>query len=312
MQASRQEAEGSRARIPPGPPKYLSLQPIGSLGTCNKIRGSGESESNMLMRDALRIDPSAVKNIISRFLKAQIRASGTEGVVLGMSGGIDSSVVATLCSDSLGQDGVIGLLMPSETTPSQDMQDAESLGEALRIRQEVIEIQSLEKTFERVCGSFDSTNRIAKGNLQPRFRMVTLYYYANKLNRIVVGSGNRSELLVGYFTKYGDGGVDILPIGDLYKTQVRQLATFLDIPEAIIQKAPSAGFWLDQTDEEELGVKYEILDLILYGLIDLKMDCEEIVQELKVPLVTVEKVSRMLNVSQHKRRMPPIPSLRLI
>jgi NAD+ synthase len=266
----------------------------------------------MLTRDALRIDSPAVKNIISEFLKAQIRASGTEGVVLGMSGGIDSSLVAALCSDCLGEGGVIGLLMPSETTPSQDMQDAESLGETLGIRQEVVEIQSLGNTFVKVCGSFDSTNRIAKGNLQPRFRMVVLYYYANKLNRIVVGSGNRSELLVGYFTKYGDGGVDILPIGDLYKTQVRQLATFLDLPEVIIQKAPSAGFWPNQTDERELGVEYEILDLILHGLIDLKMDCEEIAEELKVPRATVDKVSRMVDASQHKRQMPSIPSLNLV
>jgi NAD+ synthase len=262
---------------------------------------------NMLTKDALRINPSAVQKSICNFIKAQIQSSGTEGVVIGMSGGIDSSLVAALCSNALGQEGVLGLLMPSETTPPQDMRDARSLGEALQIDQEVVEIQSLGKTFTEICGSFNSTDLLAKGNLQPRFRMLILYYYANRLNRLVVGSGNRSELLVGYFTKYGDGGVDILPIGDLYKTQVRQLATFLDLPEVIIMKPPSAGFWPGQTDEGELGIKYEVLDFILYGLLDLKMDCEEIAEALQVPLATVGRVLKMNENSEHKRRLPPIP-----
>jgi len=264
----------------------------------------------MLTSNALHIQPSAVKENISNFLKTQIEASETSGVVLGMSGGIDSSVVAALCTDALGPDRVLGLLLPSETTNPKDMEDAKSLGSTLQIEQEVVDIQPLVEAFMKTCPGFDPTNRIAGGNLQPRFRMTTLYYYANRLNRLVAGSGNRSELLVGYFTKYGDGGVDILPIGDLYKTQVRQLATFLKLPDPIIRKPPSAGLWSGQTDEGEMGIKYETLDLILHGLVDLKMNHKEIADALAIPIGTVDKVYRMIKNSEHKRWMPPIPRLR--
>lgn len=262
----------------------------------------------MLKKDVLHIDSPAVKKNISSFLKTQIQTSGTKGVVLGMSGGIDSSVVAALCVDALGSDGVLGLLMPSETTNPQDMDDAKSLGEVLQIKLEVVDIRPLLKAFSEGCPRFDPANRIAKGNLQPRLRMLTLYYYANTLSRLVVGTGNKSESLVGYFTKYGDGGVDLLPIGDLYKTQVRQLAAYLRIPERIIQKPPSAGFWLGQTDEGELGIEYELLDLILYGLVDLRMDHREIAKAVGASFETVERVSGMLKNSEHKRRMPPMPT----
>jgi len=262
----------------------------------------------MLKKHVLHMDSPAVKRNISSFLKTQIQTSGRKGVVLGLSGGIDSSVVAALCVDALGSDGVLGLLIPSGTTNPQDMDDAKSLGEVLQVELEVVDIRPLEKTFSEVCPRFAPSNRVAKGNLQPRFRMLTLYYYANTLNRLVVGTGNRSELLVGYFTKYGDGGADILPIGDLYKTQVRQLAAFLRIPERIIQKPPSAGFWLGQTDEGELGIEYELLDLILYGLVDLEMDYGAIAKAVGVSSETVERVSGMLKNSEHKRRMPPIPT----
>ncbi len=265
----------------------------------------------MLSKGVLHIDSPAVKKNISDFLKSQVEASGANGVVLGMSGGIDSSVVATLCANALGPDGTLGLLMPSETTDPQDMADARSLGETLRIEQELVDIQPLVKAFAKSCPRFDSSNRIANGNLQPRFRMLTLYYYANRLNRLVVGTGNRSELLVGYFTKYGDGGADILPIGDLYKTQVRELAGFLCVPDRIIQKSPSAGFWFGQTDEGELGVEYEVLDLILHGIVDLKMEHAEIAESLKVSSKIVKKVSGMLKNSEHKRHVPPIPASRL-
>jgi len=245
-------------------------------------------------------------------LKVQIRVAGASGVVLGISGGIDSSVVAALCADALGSDKVLGLLLPSETTDPKDMDDARSLCEALRIEQEVVKIGPLVKTFAEVCPHFDASDRVARGNLQPRFRMLTLYSYANRLNRLVAGSGDRSELLVGYFTKYGDGGVDMLPIGDLYKTQVRQLAPFLGIPERVVQKASSPGFWSGQTAEGELGIKYEILDLVLHGLVDLKMEREDICEALKISPETVDKVAWRIKNSEHKRSMPPSPQLRSI
>jgi NAD+ synthase len=266
----------------------------------------------MLTKESLRIDSPAVKRCVSNFLRLQVQISGASGVVLGISGGIDSSVVAALCADALGSDKVLGLLLPSETTDPRDMDDANSLAEVLQIGQEVVEIGALAKAFAEVCPHFDESDRVARGNLQPRFRMLTLYSYANRLNRIVAGSGDRSELLVGYFTKHGDGGVDILPIGDLYKTQVRQLAPLLDIPERIVQKASSPGFWSGQTAEGELGIKYEVLDLVLHGLVDLKMEREAICEVLKISPETVDKVAWRIKNSEHKRSMPPSPQLRFI
>jgi len=265
----------------------------------------------MLCEDTLSINASATKKNVFAFLRNQMGVSQAGGLVLGMSGGIDSSVVATLSAQALGPDKVLGLVMPSGTTDPQDMQDARDLGESLQIEQELVDIRSLEKAFTEVCPHFDSKDPISKGNLQPRFRMLVLYYYANKLDRLVVGSGNRSELLVGYFTKYGDGGVDMLPIGDLYKTQVRQLARSLDIPAPIIQKPPSAGFWPGQTDEGEMGIEYLTLDLILHGIVDLKMDRAEVAKALNIPEEMVKKVLQMIENSQHKRELPPIPKLRL-
>jgi len=136
-----------------------------------------------------------------------------------------------------------------------------------------------------------------------------LYYHANDLNRLVVGTGNRTELLVGYFTKYGDGGVDILPIGDLYKTEVRLLASQIGVPLEIIKKPPTAGLWAGQTDEEELGIKYEILDKILYLMVDKNLDDNEIAQKLKIPINEVLRIKMKINNSQHKSEPAQSPGL---
>ncbi|MEW5760546.1 MAG: NAD(+) synthase, partial [Candidatus Thermoplasmatota archaeon] len=146
------------------------------------------------------------------------------------------------------------------------------------------------------------------GNLKARIRMLLLYAYANSKNLIVVGTGNKTELLCGYFTKFGDGGADILPIGDLYKTQVREMARFLEIPEKIINKVPSAGLWKGQTDEDELGIKYEKLDKILYG-IELGLDKNEISNKVELPIKEVERIMNMVELTKHKRKFPLIPKI---
>lgn len=134
-----------------------------------------------------------------------------------------------------------------------------------------------------------------------------LYYHANILNRLVVGTGNRTELLVGYFTKFGDGGVDILPIGDLYKTDVRNLATHLRVPENIIKKAPTAGLWAGQTDEEELGMKYEVLDKLLQMRVDKRMDLVQIAEKLEIPVDEVLRIEMKVKNSEHKLKPAPLP-----
>ncbi len=263
--------------------------------------------SRLLDRTLLRIDEKTTSEKIRKFVREQVHRSGREGVVVGMSGGIDSSVVTTLCTEALGSSRVLGLLMPTKVSADEDTEDARQLGLQLDILQDKIEIESIVEAFKNALGVNDHDDQISVGNLMPRIRMTTLYYYANSRNMLVAGTGNRSELLIGYFTKYGDGGVDILPIGNLFKTQVRQIAQFLHLPKRIVSKKPSAGLWRGQTDEEEIGIEYETLDLILYGLVDLKLRPEIIMKEMDLTERTIKNVFDMITRSGHKLQTPPSP-----
>lgn len=186
---------------------------------------------------------------------------GCKGVVLGMSGGIDSSVVAVLCKYAF-PDNILGIIMPCHSNDI-DREHAQNLADKFTIPVKTVGLDEVYNTFKKaVFFNGKDLDRIksAESNIKPRLRMVTLYYYANLFNYTVVGATNRSELEVGYFTKYGDGGVDIMPIAMLVKMQVQQLAVYLGIPPEILNKAPSAGLWDGQTDEEEMGLLYEELD----------------------------------------------------
>lgn len=261
---------------------------------------------------SLDINPKLISEEIVSFIREKVKEANANGVVVGLSGGVDSSTVAFLSVKALGPEKVLGLIMPTDITPKEDIDDAENVAKSLKIKYEIINFSSILKAFKEVlkeCEHFSEGNIVAFGNIHARVRMILLYYHANALNRLVAGTGNKSELLVGYFTKYGDGGVDILPIGDLYKTQVRQLAKFLGVPEKIILKTPSAGLWKGQTDEGEIGVTYDLLDKILYGMVDLKMDPKPLSEILKVPVETIMKVKEMMLKSEHKRNMPPIAKI---
>ena len=187
---------------------------------------------------------------ISSFIESSLIESNTQGLVIGLSGGLDSSTTAKLCAQVVNKDKILGLIMPSQTTSQEDVDDAVKLAEETGIKHKIIPIDPLIEPVQDVCSRSenDENYKLAGANLKARMRMVVLYYHANALNRLVVGTGNRTELLVGYFTKYGDGGVDILPIGGLYKTDVRRLASYLDVNEDIIHKDPTAGLWPGQTD----------------------------------------------------------------
>lgn len=263
-----------------------------------------------LTKDSLKLDFSLAKQKIVKFILRHVKKAGVEGVVVGLSGGVDSSTVASLCVSALGVDKVLGLIMPSTTTSYEDVNDAKLIAENLGIKYEVIDISPIEEKFLALCNHKDLSNKVATGNIKPRIRMTILYYHANLLNRLVVGTGNKTEILVGYYTKYGDGGVDILPLGGLYKTQVRWLAEYLKIPNHIIWKTPTAGLWVGQTDEEELGVKYDILDLILHGLVDLKMKTWEVAENIGVEIETVNKVLKMIKNSEHKRKPIPVANIK--
>lgn len=246
---------------------------------------------------------------ICNFIKDKVSEIGAEGLVIGLSGGIDSSVVAYLCARAVGRDKVLGLILPSKTNSPQDMEDAVKVAEELKLKYKTLYIDDALKDFTKMCPEC-SENKLANGNLMSRMRMMILYYHSNSMNRIVAGTGNRTELLVGYFTKYGDGGVDILPIGDLYKTEVWQIADYLGVPKSIIKKDPTAGLWPGQTDEKEMGIKYEDLDEILYLMIDECLSAEKVAERLQISEKEVLRINKMVNSSKHKLELPPIPKIR--
>ena len=230
------------------------------------------------------------------WIKEKTVAAGGKGVVLGMSGGLDSSVVAVLCHRAFPKN-VLGVVMPCYSDP-EDKEHALAVASKFSIpTREVVLDPVFDTLLHALSGDKVETgaNRLAEANLKARLRMLTLYCFANQLEYMVAGAGNRSELSVGYFTKYGDGGADILPLGNLVKSQVRELAGFLDIPQPIIDKPPSAGLWRGQTDEGELGISYEELDRYL------------VTSEASGGLR--QKIESMIAASAHKRLPPPVASL---
>jgi NAD+ synthase len=206
---------------------------------------------------------SKIMRVVSQFIKSEVSRRKSKGVVIGMSGGVDSSVAACLAVNALGAEKVYGLILPdSSVTPQNDTTDAEKLAKKLKIKHKVIEVGKVKNQLLR---NFPK-NKLARANFLVRLRMSILYYYAAVMNRLVLGTGDKSELRLGYFTKYGDGAVDLMPIGDLYKTEVRELAEFLHIPLKITTKKSSARLWRGQTTEGEIGLAYEQIDSILKQL----------------------------------------------
>ncbi len=263
----------------------------------------------MVSLDDLRLEWKDVVERISGFVKGMVAGAKSNGVVLGVSGGVDSAVTAYLMARSLGKDRVMALIMPdSEVTPNEDIEDALLVVRELGVKYEIIEISSIVRAFSETK-IFKWGDKVAVGNLRARIRMALLYFVANTKNLLVVGTGDRSEILLGYFTKYGDGGVDFLPIGDLYKTQVRWLGEYLGVPENIVKKPSSPRLWEGQTAEGELGLPYEKIDLILHSLFDLRLDVKMVYS-----MFGEEAVNRVLDLhskSAHKRTMPPIVRVRL-
>ncbi|MFA4934118.1 MAG: NAD+ synthase [Candidatus Omnitrophota bacterium] len=231
-----------------------------------------------------------MKNKIISWIKQQVKDAGAKGIVMGLSGGIDSAVVAALCKAAVGKNNLLVLFMPCNSH-AEDLKDAKLVAKVLGLKSKLIDLSGLYNNFLRIL---PKAGGLARGNLKPRLRMSTLYYFANKLNYLVCGTGNKSELLVGYFTKYGDGGVDILPIADLFKRQVCKLAQELGIPQNIIVKPPTAGLWQGQTDEGEMGITYNELDNILDNF------CNKNKQA--AGKIKVDKIMRMHKKSEHKRK----------
>jgi NAD+ synthase len=257
----------------------------------------------------LSVNPQVVKKKLSAFIKQKARDAGADGVVIGLSSGIDSSTNAFLCAEALGAANVLGVSMPEGgVTNAADICDAKEVAVKLGIGYRAVDIASTIDVLRRSIIDFKFDERLPAANLKPRVRMAILYYYANSMNRLVAGSGNRSEFRAGYFTKYGDGAADIAPIGCLYKTQVKQLAAHLGVQQKIIDKIPTAGLWRGQTDESELGLPYEKLDMIYAGL-DLKLSHGAIAKAAGVKLKDVERFIERERKTAHKLKVPEIPKL---
>jgi NAD+ synthase len=240
---------------------------------------------------------------IHQFLRAHGLGEGNRGLVVGLSGGVDSALVARLARDAVGEKNVLGVLLPDARFSSELRVETEEYARDLGLETVTLPIDGVERAYRELLP--DVRDRVTLGNLSPRIRMTVLYSLARERGRLVAGTGNKSELLLGYFTKYGDGGVDLLPIGDLYKTEVREAAARLGLPARIRDRAPTAGMWEGQTDEEELGMPYSELDQILYGLERLRTE-EEIADAVGLPLDRVRAVAHRVAASRHKRRPPPI------
>jgi NAD+ synthase len=255
------------------------------------------------MPAVLDLDWSEVEKRITRFIKDYVEKSEAEGIVLGLSGGIDSSTVAALSAQAIGGHKVLGVMLPEKETHNvTDIKYARLVAEEFGLKTETIDITNTLQAFYDSTPVFDSADKVSKGNIKARTRMIYIYYYANRLGMLVCGSSDKSETMMGYFTKWGDVAADISPIMDLYKTQVRKLAQHIGLPEKIVAKPSSPTLWPGQLAEEELGVKYEQLDLILYGL-EHFMKPEEIEAELHVEKQLVDKIRRRWLLSEHKRRM---------
>jgi len=244
-------------------------------------------------------------------IKQYFSKTGAKKGIIGISGGVDSSVTLALLIRAIGNENIFALLLPhGKITPKQDVNDAIELVESYGVNYEIIEIDNVVNKFmEELEGKNIEINNIVRGNIIARSRMIILYSYANAHRGLVVGSGDKSELLIGYFTKYGDGGVDILPIGDLYKLQVRELAIHLGLDEKIAYKPSSPGLWPGQTAESELGISYNIIDSILYAFIEMKLPLEQLIKIKDINQEVILSIIQRVLKTEHKRRFPFIPKL---
>jgi len=259
----------------------------------------------------LSINCSKVVREIIVFIKKYFEKAGAEKAVVGVSGGVDSSTTLMLSVRALGPKRVIALIMPHKgITPEDDIEDAKMIIKSAGVEYYEFEVSRIAKVYSEMFKEKRvELTRKTYGNILARTRMILLYAIANQFNGIVVGTGDKSEILLGYFTKYGDGGVDILPIGCLYKTQVRLVAKYLGIPDKIAFKPSSPRLWPGQTAEGELGFTYREIDPVLHALFELNYSPEKVVKELGVSLELVNRVLELHQKSEHKRRLPPVPAI---
>ena len=257
------------------------------------------------MNEIPKLDVKKTKDDIVEFVQNKVSEANADGLVVGLSGGIDSTLAAFLACEAVGKENVFGIVMPSTTTPTEDKLHGTAIAQLLGINYKEIAIDSILNEFLSVTQLEE--DKLSIGNLKARIRMSIIYFYANSKNYLDSGTGNKSEILIGYFTKHGDGACDIEPIGDLYKTDVYQLAKYLEIPQEIIDKPPRAGLWNNQTDEDEIGMTYELLDKILYRNLEKDIDAKSIADELDIEVDEVNNIINRVYRNKHKSTVPESP-----
>ena len=255
-----------------------------------------------ILEEIAKKDFKTIQEKIGGFLTDEVKERRAQGVIFGLSGGIDSAVIATLCAKYAKQNS-LALVMPSaKITPPSDTDDAIKIIDELQLEYKLIDIGFIHKEYSK----YIEPNPLAFGNLGARIRSNIAYYYANARNCLVLGSADKSEFLIGYFTKYGDGAADLLPIASLYKTQVREFAKFLGVPQSIVSKPSGPRLWEGHTAEGEIGMTYEEVDSILYCLLDKNLSVEETARKTEIPISNVDKIYQMHKRSEHKRITPKI------
>jgi NAD+ synthase len=244
-------------------------------------------------------DKQFIVEVLVNFIAEELHKAGFNKAVIGLSGGVDSSFTAFLAQKALGKENVIGISMPYRTTSESSKEDARLVGKILGIEFHEIDIT---KQIDLYFKLFPDADKVRKGNKMARERMSILYDFAHANNALVIGTSNKSESLIGYCTRWGDGAHDIDPLGDLYKTQIWDLAEYIGVPEKIVKKKPSADLWPGQTDEGEIGMTYHILDQILFCYVDLRLERDDIIK-LGYPENLVDTTIEKIRKSQFKRRM---------
>ncbi len=264
-----------------------------------------ESPAEPLDSAELEINAPLVRAILVGFLRKEVRRVGYEKVVVGVSGGVDSSLVAALAAEALGPENVLGISMPYRLSNPRSLADAEAVAEQFKFDLRVVEITpQIDAYFER----FPDAGDARRGNKMARERMTVLYDMSFAENALVVGTSNKTELLLGYGTIFGDQASALNPIGDLYKSQVWQLAAHVGVPEQVVTKSPSADLWEGQSDEQDLGFTYAAVDRLLFNLVDRRYAAEDLV-EMGHDRAFVDAVTRRVRVNQYKRRPPIIAKL---
>ena len=255
--------------------------------------------------ELLEINTDLARKILTAFLREEITRTGMKRGLVGVSGGVDSALSCFLAAEALGPENVLAIRMPYKKSSPESLQHAESVIRATGVKSLTIDITPM---VEPLFDQFADIDERRKGNVMARERMIVLYDQSAAFGGLVIGTGNKTEILLGYTTLYGDSACAINPLGDLYKTQVRQLARAMGVPESIVAKAPTADLWAGQTDEGELGFTYTEVDQLLYLLVDERYSPEECVQA-GFKKTFVQRVVEIIRRNQFKRVLPPIAKL---